>query len=601
MANFMVRFLLCNLFICIIIGILLAARILLKNILTSRMRYHLWLLLFGLLAIPFLPVKPGGLGSVFSWLRGFKSITGSYSEPVAAPAAALTQSGAADWMNDFSVSVIRKTPSAIGVILCILWFAGILAMTVLLVRSQIRLHAIKHSALPLQNSGVRKIYHRCLAEMNITKDIPVYSTAFLKSPVISGFFKPCIFLPIHLISDCKNTDIRYMLLHELQHYKHRDALANYLMNAAAIIYWFNPFVWYALKEMQSDREVACDTSVLKMLEEGSYKDYGNTLINFAEKISLTPFPFASGISGSMAQMQKRIMNIANYQPVTFRKKLHSIFSYGLIAVLLSSFVPVLSIQAAKQDYYHFKTEGKNISYPDLSTYFGEYGGSFVLYDTAEDSWQIYNMDRAVMRIAPASTYKIYIALSGLESGVITPGHSLIPWNGQRYIFDSWNADQTLASAMENSVTWYFQEIDGQIGLPSIRDYVRQIGYGNQTVSGDASSYWLNSSLKISPIEQVEMLKKLYGNEFCFSPETWETVKDSICLFSTAEGTLYGKTGTEAVNGQNTSGWFIGFMEKGNSTCFFATNIQNGHDASGTAATKLTFSILSDLKHWNHFS
>lgn len=39
---------------------------------------------------------------------------------------------------------------------------------------------------------------RCLDEMKITKEIPVYSTAFLKSPVIVGILKPRIYLPIPL-------------------------------------------------------------------------------------------------------------------------------------------------------------------------------------------------------------------------------------------------------------------------------------------------------------------------------------------------------------------------------------------------------------------
>ena len=85
-------------------------------------------------------------------------------------------------------------------------------------------------------------------------------------------------MPIHLISDHQKTDVRYILLHELQHYKHKDSLANYLMFLTAILYWFNPIVWYALKEMRNDREIACDTSVLKMLDECDYEKYGNTLI-----------------------------------------------------------------------------------------------------------------------------------------------------------------------------------------------------------------------------------------------------------------------------------------------------------------------------------
>lgn len=60
MADFMIRFLICNLFICALVGILLAARHLLINILSGRMPYHLWFLLLGLLTVPFLPLRLTG-------------------------------------------------------------------------------------------------------------------------------------------------------------------------------------------------------------------------------------------------------------------------------------------------------------------------------------------------------------------------------------------------------------------------------------------------------------------------------------------------------------------------------------------------------------
>lgn len=597
MANFMIRFLFCNLFICMIVGLLFAARRLFQNELTSRMRYHLWFLLFGLLAVPFLPVRPGSFSPLFAWFGKFPG-SAAPIESAVKQTISFYQPGTADWMNDLTASVSQKTPSMIGFLLFILWIAGVLVMAFFLFRAKLQLNVLKNSALPLQNQEVGNIYRRCLAEMNIKKNIPVYSTAFLKSPVIVGLFRPCIYLPIHLISGYRAADIRYILLHELQHYKHKDALANYLMNIASTLYWFNPFVWYALKEMRNDREIACDTSVLKMLEEDAYEEYGSTLINFADKISRTPFPFASGISGSMAQMQKRILNIVNYRPATFRKKLRGLFSYALIATFLLGFVPVLSTQAAGRERYSFNTSNRDIAYLDLSADFDGYEGSFVLYDAVADSWLVYNMEQAVTRVAPASTYKIYIALAGLDSGIITPERSQISWNGQKNGLDAWNADQTLESAMQHSVNWYFQAIDARLGLSAIQDYVRKIGYGNQQVNGDTATYWLNSSLKISPVEQVEMLQKLYDNEFQFSPESVETVKNSICLFSTAEGSFYGKTGTEAVDGQNISGWFIGFLEKDGHTYFFATNLQKEGDATGAAATELTFSILSDLAIWN---
>lgn len=130
----------------------------------------------------------------------------------------------------------------------------------LLYRSVKQVKALHSSALPLQNEELNALYIECLNEVNSKHTIPIYSTAFLKSPVLAGFLHPRIYLPIHLISDfnagtISATDIRYMLLHELQHYKHKDILIGYLINTVNVFYWFNPLIWYFLKEYDRNRNL----------------------------------------------------------------------------------------------------------------------------------------------------------------------------------------------------------------------------------------------------------------------------------------------------------------------------------------------------------
>lgn len=593
----MIRFFLCNVFISGIIGILLLVKRIFKNSLSSRMQYNLWFLLLGLLAVPFIPFRFIGLPQIFSWLGSLRSSPSSGAGTNITGTAEAVTTGNTNWMNNFTLSVNSETPSIAGYILLGIWIVGILAMIILVIKSSLRLRSLEKSALPLQNQEVRRLYHRCLEEMGIHRDIPVYSTAFLKSPIIVGLLKPCIYLPIHLISDYDESDMRYMLLHELQHYKHKDAVASYLMNLAGVIYWFNPLVWYALKEMRNDREVACDTSVLKMLEEDAYEDYGNTLINFAEKVSLTPFPFAAGLGGNMKQMKRRIINIASYEKPTFMKRIKGMTTFMLTAVLLLGFAPFISTYAADGSHYQWDSSSENVSYVDLSTYFGEYEGSFVLYDLENDAWSIHDMEHATLRVAPNSTYKIYDALFGLEEEIITPENSFIAWNGETYPFEAWNADQTLQSAMNSSVNWYFESVDEQLGAANISNYIEEIGYGNENISGDFSTYWMESSLKISPIEQVELLTRLQNNSLGFAPENINAVKDAICLSSSDAGTFYGKTGTGRVDGQDVNGWFIGYIETVDNTYFFATNIGADSDATGGNATEITMSILSDMNIW----
>ena len=597
MSDFMIRFLICNILFCGIISILLLMKHILKNCLSSRMQYNLWFLLLGLLTVPFLPSHFFKFSELFFGFTNLKFLPSAATKNASAPPLHTNIAGAKDWMDDFALSVNEASSSAIGYLLFTLWILGIIIMIILAIRSALFLHSLKKSASPLEDQDVQKLYRRCLNDTNITKSIPVYSAAYLKSPVIAGFWKPCIFLPVHLISDKNETDIRYMLLHELQHYKHKDGFINYLINLAGMIYWFNPFVWYALKEMRGDREIACDSSVLNLLKSDDYVTYGNTLINFAEKISLTPFPFSSGIGGNMKQMKRRILNIASYEKPTLQKKLKSFIAFLMISILLFGLTPFVSTYATDEKQYQWNTTSKNCSEIDLRNYFGKYEGSFVLYDLKRDVWKIHNIDRAVLRVAPNSTYKIYDALFGLEEGIITPENSFIAWNGENYPFEAWNADQTLQSAMNSSVNWYFQSVDEQLGASDVYSYVQEIGYGNENMSGDFSSYWMESSLEISPIEQVELLTKLQNNSFGFAPENINAVKDAICLSASDAGTFYGKTGTGRVNGQDVNGWFIGYIETADNTYFFATNISADSDATGGNATEITMSILSDMNIW----
>lgn len=612
MAHFGIRFFLCNILICAIVGLLLMIKQALRNHLTSRMQFNLWFLLLGLLAVPFIPIRPFGFSQFFSLLDKWKNAASSNTGTVTETAVNVSASGTTRQINDFALSVSGKTPSVIGLILFGIWLIGIFAMLLLVMKSKARLNNLKKSALPLQSKEVRMLYGNCLSELKIKRDIPIYSTAFLKSPIIVGLFKPCIYLPIHLISGfhvnaeghkgisegcCNAADMRYMLLHELQHYKHKDAIAGYLMNFFGILYWFNPLVWYALKEMRNDREVACDTSVLKILNENDYEDYGNTLINFAEKVSLTPFPFAAGISGTMKQMQKRIINISSYETPSAWKKIKGFTAFGIISVMLLGLTPMLSTYAAEQSYYKWDVSPEKIDLIDLSAYFNGYEGSFVLYDLKNDTWSIYDMDHATLRTAPNSTYKIYDALFGLEAGIITPEDSLMVWNGADYPFETWNADQDLYSAMQSSVNWYFQEIDRRLGTSALRRYINEIGYGNEIINSDLSSYWMQSALQISPVEQTILLTDLYNNDFGFTRGNINAVKDSICLFSSENESFYGKTGTGRINDNDINGWFIGYIETADSTYFFATNVQSTENATGSKAAEISFSILSDMGIW----
>lgn len=562
------------------------------------MQYNLSIIFLAVLIVPFLPINSAP--SSISWRH---LLTASSSTNSDIQTTFLSGNGYnLDKINDFAVSVSTQIPTFIHTLLVFFWSIGIFIMFFLLYRSVKQVKALHSSALPLQNEELNALYIECLNEVNSKHTIPIYSTAFLKSPVLSGFLHPRIYLPIHLISDfnagtISATDIRYMLLHELQHYKHKDILIGYLINTVNVFYWFNPLIWYFLKRIRQERELACDSAVLQLLKETEYKSYGNTLINFAETIALSPFPFTMGISGNIKQLKGRILNIASFHQPTFKQKIRGYLICIFVSTIIIGCIPILSVYASDQTGYHFDTTEKNITQLNLSSNFGDYTGSFVLYDQATDKWNIYNMDNASTRVSPNSTYKIYDALLGLESGIITPEHSTFTWNGEPCPFESWESDQDLTSAMHNSVNWYFQAIDSQAGFQSVKTFLQTINYGNQNTGTNLNLYWTDFSLKISPIEQVELLQNFYQNNFHFDRKNIQAVKNALLLSTTSSSSLYGKTGTGRVNGKDVNGWFVGYIESDNNTYYFATNIQAPSNATGSQATEITEAILSDFGIW----
>lgn len=231
---------------------------------------------------------------------------------------------------------------------------------------------------------------------------------------------------------------------------------------------------------------------------------------------------------------------------------------------------------------------------DLSLFFEGFKGTFVLYDQNNDNYIIYNEEQAEKRVSPCSTFKIYNSLIGLESGVLDKEdvYTLIKWNGKEYTISSWNRDHTLASAISNSVVWYYQEVASRVGSQRMQEYINKLHYGNQDISGGITQFWLRSSIKISAKEQVELLRKLYSYELPFEKENIDIVKRIIVL-SNENAVFSGKTGSGYENDKYIFGWFVGCIERDGNKYFFATNIEGDDGAHGGKAREITKAILRE--------
>jgi beta-lactamase class D len=234
---------------------------------------------------------------------------------------------------------------------------------------------------------------------------------------------------------------------------------------------------------------------------------------------------------------------------------------------------------------------------EFSAEFGGYSGAFVLYDAAQKRWLRFQPDECRVRTSPCSTFKVLNSLIALETGVANGPDFSLPWDGNRRSIEAWNHDQTLRSAFAGSCVWYYQALAARIGLKRYQEIMPKVGYGNGDLSGGITQFWLQSSLSISPDEQVKFLRRLHERQLPFAARNVDTVLDIMTLSKTGPTIFRGKTGSafDAQKNVPTLGWFIGSVSTPSGDCYFATRITGGENPSGITARKITESILATLK------
>lgn len=180
------------------------------------------------------------------------------------------------------------------------------------------------------------------------------------------------------------------------------------------------------------------------------------------------------------------------------------------------------------------------------------------------------------QVTPASTFKIAISLMGYDSGFLKDQHTpLLPYReGDVDWRASWRHPTDPTKWMRDSVVWYSQRVTRSLGKERFAAYTRQFKFGNADVSGDAENdgltlSWIDSSLKISPVEQLSFLTRVVNRQLGVSRQAYRMTAELTKFPQPPKGwDLHGKTGAAAG-----WGWYVGWASKGARTFTFARLIQ----------------------------
>lgn len=300
--------------------IILTLRPIVKRVFGINILYFIWILLIIKLIFPY---GPETKISIYNLLNKAE-ISVSYDEKVIkSPSKIISNT------NDISIPIknyseiqsnIIESPTQkyininqyfnINIILSVIWFIGLLSFLVFAVLSYYKLFNIRKNMICKYERKSFEILDDCLKMLSIKRNIEIFVVETISSPALCGGLNPKILIPKNIFNSISNDELRYIILHELCHYKRKDVILTWIIYLLKSVYWFNPIIFFALNTMREDCEIACDNMVVSKLNRKEILCYGYTIINILSYIGDTNVTLGTtSIISNKKRLKERIKMI----------------------------------------------------------------------------------------------------------------------------------------------------------------------------------------------------------------------------------------------------------------------------------------------------
>lgn len=253
----------------------------------ARWRCWAWLLLCLRLAVPFhLPFLDQSRSQPLVQLPA-PSDTIIYqrpapSPPVSQPSASQPPPTEPSQPQSPAPAESQSRPLTLSHVLTFVWITGVAVLLLWSILAHLRfLTYLRRWAVPLSDAQTVALYNQLGDQLGLDRRPKLMTCPGLPAPMLAGLFHPVLLLPQEVPSE---TALNYSLLHELTHYRRRDVWLKALALWVNALHWFNPLVWYMVRLVDRDTELACDEAALTQLPRDQHAAYGRTILDAAARV-----------------------------------------------------------------------------------------------------------------------------------------------------------------------------------------------------------------------------------------------------------------------------------------------------------------------------
>lgn len=279
----------------LIVMLYLLSKSLLKNVFTSKWRYHVLIMALFFYLVP---------------IQAGKSFYASVLK--------------VDWTSrqdnkiiDMSRNVIHLTPSGefrvpafpSNTIMLLVWgtAAGAIICYGLIIYFKQKKLIIGASEIMADNAVLCSI-ETIKKRLGIKRKISYRISHIIEEPLTVGIFRPILVLP-HQQYNLNEADFIYE--HELLHIKNYDTLFKMLGLFALGLNWYNPLVYFLFCELNIINENVCDETIVLSIEKEQKICYAGLILEMVTEKKRKPPFFAVSFSNDKKRVEERIFLIMN--------------------------------------------------------------------------------------------------------------------------------------------------------------------------------------------------------------------------------------------------------------------------------------------------